>query len=144
MPPETLWFVHIQIENFNGREVIDQEFDRALEALRDTSGLILDIRNNAGGFGHPQIAGRFFKRRTRVGFSYTKKGDRHTDLARREIALEPRRGQRTQSCRADWWCEFSNTYMLTPSTTALWKSSALLNFIPRHRQIQHRTAHQKE
>jgi hypothetical protein len=80
---------YIQIETFNGREVIDQEFDRALEALRDTSGLILDIRNNAGGFGHPQIVGRFFKRRTRVGFSYTKNGDRHTDLARREIVLGP-------------------------------------------------------
>ena len=80
---------YIQIETFNAREAIDQEFDRALEALRDTSGLILDIRNNAGGFGHPQIAGRFFQRRTRVGFSYTKNGARHTDLARREIVLEP-------------------------------------------------------
>lgn len=80
---------YVQIETFNGREEIDQEFDRALEALRDTSGLILDIRNNAGGFGHPQIAGRFFKKRTRAGFSYTKNGSRHTDFERREIFVNP-------------------------------------------------------
>lgn len=80
---------YIRIETFNGREAIDQEFDHALEALRDTSGLILDIRNNAGGFGHPQIAGRFFTKRTRAGFSYTKNGARHTDLARREIFVKP-------------------------------------------------------
>jgi C-terminal processing protease CtpA/Prc len=80
---------YIQIESFNAREVIDQEFERALEALRDTSALILDIRNNAGGFGHPRISGRFFKKPTRAGFSYMKKGAGHTDLERREMVIAP-------------------------------------------------------
>ena len=80
---------YIQIETFNGREAIDQEFDHALEALRDTPGLILDIRNNAGGFGHPQIAGRFFRKPTRVAFSYIRNGARHDDFTRRDIVVEP-------------------------------------------------------
>src|SRR5262249_46323164 len=52
---------YIQIESFNGRQEIVREFDRALGALRETPGLVLDIRDNPGGFGQREISGRFFK-----------------------------------------------------------------------------------
>jgi C-terminal processing protease CtpA/Prc len=80
---------YIQIESFNGREEIAQEFVRALEALRKTPGLILDIRNNSGGFGHTEIVGRFLMNRTLVGFSYIKSGPGHTDLVKHEDYLAP-------------------------------------------------------
>ena len=43
-----------------GREEIADEFDRALEKLKDTPGLIIDVRDNDGGSGVPQprIIGR--------------------------------------------------------------------------------------
>ena len=80
---------YIKIESFNGREEITQEFDRALEALREAPALILDIRDNSGGFGHSEIAGRFVQERVRVGFTYVKNGPGHTDFARREQYLAP-------------------------------------------------------
>src|SRR5262249_34011478 len=73
---------YIKIESFNGREEITQEFDRALEALREAPALILDIRDNPGGFGHSEAAGRFVQERVRVGLG-------HTDFARREEYLAP-------------------------------------------------------
>jgi C-terminal processing protease CtpA/Prc len=80
---------YINIESFNGREEITQEFDRALEALREAPALILDIRDNSGGFGHSEIAGRFVQEGVRVGFSYVKNGPGHTDFVRREEYLAP-------------------------------------------------------
>jgi len=80
---------YIKIESFNGREEITQEFDRALEALREAPAMILDIRDNSGGFGHAEIAGRFVQKRVPVGFSYVKNGPGHTDFARREDYLAP-------------------------------------------------------
>jgi C-terminal processing protease CtpA/Prc len=55
---------YIKIESFNGGEEITRDFDHALEALRDAPGLILDIRDNTGGFGHSDITGRFVQERT--------------------------------------------------------------------------------
>jgi carboxyl-terminal processing protease len=81
---------YIQIEPSDDREEITQEFDHALEALRDTPGLVLDIRDNGGGLGYAEIAGRYLQERTLVGFSYVRNGPRHQDLARREDYLRPR------------------------------------------------------
>ena len=54
-------FGYIRILSFSGRMEIADEFDQALEALRNTSGLIIDIRDNPGGYGTCQnrIIGRF-------------------------------------------------------------------------------------
>lgn len=82
-------FGYIQIESFNGREEIADEFDLALEELQDAPGLILDIRDNTGGFGQPRIVGRLLKKRTLVSVSYIKNGPGHSDLDRREGYLEP-------------------------------------------------------
>ena len=80
---------YIKIESFNGREEITHEFDRALEAVRDAPDLILDIRDNSGGFGHAEIAGRFIQTRVPVGFSYIKNGPGHTALSKHDDYLAP-------------------------------------------------------
>ena len=80
---------YIRIESFNGREEVADEFDRALEALRTTPGLILDIRDNPGGFGQPRIVGRLLQQRALVAISYCKNGPGHKDLQRVEEHLEP-------------------------------------------------------
>lgn len=82
---------YIWIESFNGREEIADEFDRALEELRGAPGLILDVRDNPGGFGsaHSRMVGRFLKERTLVCVSYIKNGPGHQDLRRQETWFEP-------------------------------------------------------
>ncbi|MFZ0340148.1 MAG: S41 family peptidase [Terracidiphilus sp.] len=81
---------YIQIHSLDGREEITREFDRALDSLRDTSGLILDIRDNHGGFNHDDIVGRFLHKNTFVGYSHIKNGVKHTDLERTKDYIEPR------------------------------------------------------
>lgn len=80
---------YIQIESFNGRGEIDDEFSRALEAVRDTPALILDIRDNPGGFGHPAIVGRLLKGTTTFGQSYKRHGPMHNDFSRLDLRAEP-------------------------------------------------------
>jgi len=80
---------YIRIESFNGRSEIADEFDRALEEMRDAPGLILDIRDNPGGFGQPRIVGRFLQKRTLVAISYVRNGPGHHNFDRRESYLEP-------------------------------------------------------
>jgi carboxyl-terminal processing protease len=80
---------YIRIESFNGRGEVAAEFDRALEALRNTPGLILDIRDNQGGFGQPRIVARLLQQSALVSISYTKDGPGHKDLHRSEQRLEP-------------------------------------------------------
>ncbi len=82
---------YIWIESFNGREEIAGEFDRALEALRTVPGLILDIRDNPGGFGtaQPHIVGRFITNDTLVAISYTKNGPGHQDLQQHDETFPP-------------------------------------------------------
>jgi len=86
--PSGLGFIHIR--SFNGHEEITQEFDRALDTLRDTNGLILDIRDNPGGNGHSDIVGRFLHKDTFVGYSYIKNGAKHDQLARSKDHIQPR------------------------------------------------------
>ena len=58
---------YIRIVTFNGRDEIADEFDGALEELKDTPGLIIDIRDNVGGSGASQhrIIGRLITAKTR-------------------------------------------------------------------------------
>ncbi len=82
---------YIWIESFNGREEIADEFDTALQALRDAPGLIIDVRDNTGGFGpsQPRIVGRFITARTLVAVGYRKSGPGHDDLAMDKTYFEP-------------------------------------------------------
>jgi len=82
---------YLRICSFEGCMEISDEFDRALEKLRDTSGFIIDVRDNPGGYGTAQahIVGRFLKRRTKVGTSYVKSGAGHDDFRRQDCWFGP-------------------------------------------------------
>jgi carboxyl-terminal processing protease len=92
--PSGLGYIHIH--SFGGREEITGEFDRALDSLRDTSGLILDIRDNQGGYNHDDIVGRFLHKDTFVGYNYTKNGIKHDQFERTKDYIEPRKWEYTQ------------------------------------------------
>jgi len=85
---------YIRILSFSGRLEIADEFDRALERLKNTPGLIIDVRENLGGFGTAQarIIGRFITSRTKVGTSYRKNGPGHKDFAKHDTYIAPTGG----------------------------------------------------
>ncbi len=80
---------YIRIESFNSHDEVADEFDRALDELRDAPGLILDIRDNQGGFGQPRIVGRLLRDRTLVSISHIKYGPGHNLLHKTEDYLDP-------------------------------------------------------
>lgn len=80
---------YIWIRTFNGRADLVKEFDHALEQLKDKPGLILDIRDNEGGFGQMSIVGRLLQKRALVSIAYTKTGPKERDLARSKLYLKP-------------------------------------------------------
>jgi len=68
---------YIRIPSFEPRAELDADFDAALDALRNTPGLIIDLRDNTGGYSHPAMVGRFFDRRTKTTVSFIKSGPGH-------------------------------------------------------------------
>jgi C-terminal processing protease CtpA/Prc len=81
---------YVWIESFNTQDpVIGAEFDRALEHFHDNAGLILDIRDNLGGFGHTEIVGRLLLHKAVVAVDFIKNGPGHNALARHETTLGP-------------------------------------------------------
>ena len=55
---------------------IERDFERAVQSLKDTRGLILDLRNNGGGFVQTveQVASYFFVNETELGSFITRQG----------------------------------------------------------------------
>ncbi len=82
---------YIRILSFNGRMEIADEFDQALERLKNTHGLIIDVRENPGGFGTAQarIIGRFITSKTKVAIGYRKNGPKHESFSKRDTYFEP-------------------------------------------------------
>ena len=82
---------YIQIASFNGREEIADEFDEAMATLEDARGLIVDIRDNTGGYStaHARIIGRFLKDRVLGHINYVKAAPDYEDLKRSESYLRP-------------------------------------------------------
>jgi carboxyl-terminal processing protease len=82
---------YIRILSFKGRMEIADEFDNALEKLKNTPGLIIDVRENEGGFGtaHKRIIGRLITSKTKVDIAYKKNGPAHDDFAMKETFFEP-------------------------------------------------------
>jgi len=80
---------YIRITSFDAHKEIAPEFDQALEALRTAPGLILDIRDNPGGYSQDHIVGRLLQRPTLCDITFIKNGPRHGDLKRHETILEP-------------------------------------------------------
>ncbi|MFZ4985654.1 MAG: S41 family peptidase [Blastocatellia bacterium] len=76
---------YVEVTGF-GQEV-EHDFDRAMQQLEETRGLIIDLRNNGGGFVNSvlQIASYFFPEQTDLGEFITRDGrstKRYTGLAR--------------------------------------------------------------
>lgn len=82
---------YIRILSFKGRNEIADEFDEALEKLKDCPGLIIDIRENTGGFGtsHERIIGRFITTETKVSTAYKKNSPDHNDFKSQETFFKP-------------------------------------------------------
>jgi len=80
---------YIRITSFDSHKEVSPEFDAALEALRTAPGLILDIRDNPGGFSQPHIVGRLLQGPALCDITFIKNGPRHGDLERREEILKP-------------------------------------------------------
>jgi carboxyl-terminal processing protease len=72
---------------------IERDFDRAMQSLKDTRGLILDLRNNGGGFVRTveQVASYFFTNETDLGTFVTRQGQvtRHQTQALRQVYRGP-------------------------------------------------------
>jgi len=87
--PSGLGYIHV--ESFRGREEIADEFDAALDSLRATPALIIDLRQSTGTMGHSveRILGRFLGERALVGFCVTKTGPGRDDLEKIELYRSP-------------------------------------------------------
>jgi len=71
------------------------QMDLVLERIKDTKGLILDLRKNGGGsiFNIPKLLGRFVDTKTLVGYNITRNGPEHDDFAEKEdIYITPNSG----------------------------------------------------
>jgi len=82
---------YIRILSFKGRLEIADEFDVALEKLRNTPGLIIDVRENPGGFGtaQPRIIGSLITSRKKVCAAYIKNCPEHDNFSRRDTYFNP-------------------------------------------------------
>jgi C-terminal processing protease CtpA/Prc/beta-lactamase regulating signal transducer with metallopeptidase domain len=82
---------YIRITSFSGRIDLADEFDRALENLKGTRALMIDIRENPGGYGtaHSRIVGRFLSENVTAGATYVRSGPGHRDFDRRDRRLAP-------------------------------------------------------
>lgn len=89
--PDKIGFIAIHAWA-GGRELVDQ-FDEVLEQMRDTRGLIIDVRLNGGG-SEPlakDVAGRFTDRQATYAYSQYRNGPKHTDLTKKlPRGIEPR------------------------------------------------------
>jgi carboxyl-terminal processing protease len=82
---------YIRIVSFGGRMKIVKEFESALEDLREAPSLMLDIRDNPGGFGTGQhrIIGRFLSQGAKGNTSYRRSGPGHDDFSKRTWDIQP-------------------------------------------------------
>lgn len=82
---------YIRILSFHGRMKQAAEFDDALEALKNSPGLILDIRENHGGFGTGQheMIGRLLTKAVPARISFRKSGPGHNDFENRVATIKP-------------------------------------------------------
>ncbi|MGA2061776.1 MAG: S41 family peptidase [Thermoguttaceae bacterium] len=82
---------YIRVVSFEGREDLADQFDRALEKLKDTPGLIIDVRDNDGGSGMPQIrmVGRLITAEIKSEIGFRKSGPGHQAFRSNESSISP-------------------------------------------------------
>jgi beta-lactamase regulating signal transducer with metallopeptidase domain len=82
---------YIAINGWNDG-ALPEQFQEVLEKMRDTRGLIIDVRLNGGG-GEPlaqQVAARFVRQKFVYAYSQYRNGPKHTDLTgKNERTIEP-------------------------------------------------------
>lgn len=85
---------YIAISNWNKDEVLLQDFDAALDSMRDCKGIIFDIRMNGGGYGPlaGSIGGRFVLDKFNCGSFQIRNGDNHSDFTPVMPIEYPKRG----------------------------------------------------
>ncbi len=83
---------YLAIYGWDNDDIPDQ-CDKALEAMRDTRALIVDVRMNGGG-AEPlaqKVAGRFLRKEFAYGFDQMRNGPSHTNLTEKmERSAQPR------------------------------------------------------
>ena len=84
-------FGYIRILTFRGRKERAEEFDRVLDTLRNTPGLILDIRENKGGLGTGQrrMIGRLLTEKIPAPVGYIRNGPDHNDFHKHDGHIKP-------------------------------------------------------
>jgi len=83
----------VAINGWNTGPEIPGQVDKALEQMRDTRGLIVDVRLNGGGDEATagKVAGRFLSQKFVYSYSQFRNGPKHTDLtAKFPRTVEPR------------------------------------------------------
>ena len=68
-------------------EAMADQFGKVLEQMRETRGLIVDVRSNGGGMSErpaQQIAGRFLKREVIFGYDQFRDGPAYTNLTKKD------------------------------------------------------------
>jgi len=85
---------YIAISNWNKDEVLLQDFDAALDSMRNCKGIIIDIRMNGGGYGPlaGSIGGRFVTDKFNCGYYQLRNGDNHNDFTPMVPIEYPKRG----------------------------------------------------
>ena len=82
----------VAIHSWNDKR-IPEKFDEILEEMRDTRGMIVDVRLNGGG-SEPlarEVAGRFLRKAVVYAHSQFRNGPKHTDLTeKRTRSVRPR------------------------------------------------------
>jgi carboxyl-terminal processing protease len=83
---------YVRLTSFAHAEGV-RRFDAALEALKDTDGLILDLRGNGGGLLGvlADVAGRFFADRSTTIMQVAIRYPRSENMSEREAVVAPRR-----------------------------------------------------
>lgn len=85
---------YIAILSWNKDQVSLQDFDAAMDSMRNCKGIIFDIRMNGGGYGPlaGSIGGRFITNTFNCGYIQIRNGEKHSDFTPMVQIEYPSRG----------------------------------------------------
>ncbi len=85
---------YIAVTSWNKDEINLQDFDAAMDSMRNCKGIIFDIRMNGGGYGPiaGSIGGRFVPDKFNCGYYQLRNGDNHNNFTSMVPIEYPKRG----------------------------------------------------